>query len=205
MMKLKKINQNLAQVNSYILFKNSNCIVIDPGFNGASINDFCKEKGLSINYVLLTHGHFDHIKDLNLLEKTHQFAVYMSKDDKRLLLDDGLNYARAYGMTFKPIKQVVEYLSDKQTLNLLDEQFKIYSTPGHTKGSICIKYNKKLFSGDTLFFDSIGRTDLYSGNNKEIHKSLALLKTTISNETIVYPGHGDSGSMKEIKQNNPYL
>jgi hydroxyacylglutathione hydrolase len=88
---------------------------------------------------------------------------------------------------------------------LLNEPFLCFYTPGHTKGSICIQYQNRLFSGDTLFADSIGRTDLYSGNMNDMKQSLRLLSERLSNQTVVYPGHGESKKWQEIKEVNPYL
>ncbi len=205
MIKLKVFDQNIAEVNSYLLIKQKDAIVIDPGFNGDQINDFCQLNDISIKDVLLTHGHFDHIKGIEKLAKNHQFKIHVSEADAKMLSDENMNYAKAFGQTFrKPDNiEVIVLLNDK--IEILGEKLTIFFTPGHTKGSICILHENKLFSGDTLFSDSIGRTDLVTGSSIDIKRSLELLKKVVSNKVMVYPGHGKSSEMKKIKEENYYL
>ncbi|MBI9008798.1 MAG: MBL fold metallo-hydrolase [Tenericutes bacterium] len=205
-MKIKLFKENLAQVNSYLLIKKKKAILIDPGFNGEAIIKYLKENEVVIDYVILTHGHFDHIKDLELLAKEGSFELFVTKEDKFLLFHDEHNYAKAFGSSFKlPNNITIKEVANNDSLKLLEETFKIYSTPGHTKGSICISYQRTLFTGDTLFYNSVGRTDLYSGNQSELFKSIDLLKTKFGNDTLIYPGHGESGKMKIVKDINPFL
>lgn len=204
-MKLKTFNDNMADINAYLLIKNKEAILIDPGFNGKAIITYCKDKAIDIKHVILTHGHFDHIKDIEILAKDFTYDLFVSKHDKNFLFSDELNYARAFGSTFKLPPLEIHEVEDQQVLNLLDESFQIFLTPGHTKGSICIKIKNQLFSGDTLFYNSVGRTDLYSGNQSTLFKSLEILKSKVSNDVTVYPGHGKSAKMKEIKEINPYI
>ena len=204
-MKLKTFNENNALMNSYLLFNDSFGIIIDPGFNGEDLINYCKQNDIRVKYVFLTHAHFDHIKDLPLLAFIYDFTLYVSAEDKQLLYNDGFNYARAYGSNFKmPNRPIIEFDYSKE-LVLDGEKFKIIPTPGHTKGSVCIKHLNALFSGDTLFFDSVGRTDLFGGNQKDLFRSITLLEQSVSNDAKVYPGHGQSGKMGQIKQTNPYI
>lgn len=206
MMRLKRFDRNLANVNSYLLSKQQKAIVIDPGFNGAKILAECESKGLQIIAVILTHGHADHIYDLPLISARFDLDLYLAEPDVRLLRDDTLNYAKAFGYHFQMPENIrIKTVADHEVIHLLDERFECLLTPGHTKGSLCIKTGRWLFSGDTLFADSIGRTDLFSGSLADIKKSLDLLKTSISRQTTVYPGHGPSMTMAEILENNPYL
>lgn len=206
MMKLKVFNENLAQVNSYLLTKKKHAVLIDPGFNGNDITKYCEEYEICIDHIILTHGHFDHIKGIELISKAFNFDLFVSKEDKKLLFNDEYNYAKPFGSHFKlPNSISIIEVGDKEVIKIFDEPFKIFKTPGHTKGSICISYQKLLFTGDTLFYDSIGRTDLYSGNNLDLNKSLDLLRKNFSNEVTIYPGHGKSGKMKSVKEVNPYL
>jgi len=204
-MKLKKFNENIADINSYLLTKKNDGILIDPGFNGKTIIEYCKNKEIEIKHIILTHGHFDHIKDIEILAKNYDFDLYISTHDKGFLFSNDLNYASAFGSSFKLPKLTINEVKNQQVLRLLEEDFVIFLTPGHTKGSICIRKRNKLFSGDTLFYNSVGRTDLYSGNQSMLFKSLEKIKTKISNDVTVYPGHGKSGKLKEIKEINPYL
>ena len=205
MMKIKIFNKNIAQVNSYLLIKKNDAILIDPGFNGLEINQFCKEHSIEIKYVILTHGHFDHIKDLNIISNQFDFKLYISELDLEFLNNDDINYAKAFNSRFIKPKNKVLSLKDNDLITLLDEKFQIIATPGHTKGSISIKYEKKLFTGDTLFYNSVGRTDLYSGNQSQLFKSIEKIVKTIGNDFRIYPGHGENGFFKQIKTINPYI
>ena len=204
-MKLKIFSNNIADINSYLLYKQNIGIIIDPGFNGIQITEFCIHKSIKIKYILLTHGHFDHIKDINLFLQNDDVNIYISKNDKDFLYNDSYNLSKFFGEKFILKNAKVIEVNNLEKLNLENEVFKIIYTPGHTKGSICIEYKNYLFTGDTLFYDSIGRTDLYSGNFKDIKKSLELLIKTTSNEKIIYPGHGKHAKMKEVKSDNKYL
>lgn len=205
-MKLKKFTKNLAQINTYVLYENNHTIVIDPGFNGTKVLDFCTEHHLQIEIVILTHAHYDHIKDIPLLAKTHQFEIILEEQDYPLLFDDEMSYARAFGATFTLDKSIaVKKVVSGDCFDFYGNKLSFLSTPGHTKGSMCIIYRNMIFTGDTLFTNSIGRTDLYGGNQNEIYRSLELLKKKISNDATIYPGHGDHGKMKHVKEINPFL
>ena len=120
--------------------------------------------------------------------------------------DNTKNYANAFGAKFNFPKDIeIVSIKDKEELTFFNESFKLILTPGHTKGSICIKYNQWFFSGDTIFIDSIGRTDLFSGNSSDMQKSLEYLKKKLSNQTIIYPGHGRYSKWKDVKRVNPYI
>lgn len=204
-MKLKIFNKNIAEVNSYLLIKRKESILIDPGFNGQAIIDYCNEQDLNVKHVILTHGHFDHIKSIEMLAKHFSFNIYISKEDKPFLTNNEYSYATAFGSKFNlPDLEVVE-VNDGEVLRILDESFDILLTPGHTKGSICIKNERMVFSGDTLFYNSVGRTDLYSGNQSELFKSLEKITKKYSNDVNIYPGHGEHGKLKIIKEINPFI
>lgn len=205
MMKLKIFKENLAQINSYLLIKKNQAILIDPGFNGSQIIQYCNEKSVKIEHVILTHGHFDHIKDLNLIANNFDVEMYISEFDLEILNNDDFNYAKAFGSKFIKPKKNINLLKDNDILSLFEESFLIINTPGHTKGSISIKYGKNLFTGDTLFYNSVGRTDLYSGNQTQLFKSIDKINKSIGNDFLIYPGHGESGFFKEVKQVNPYI
>jgi len=205
-MKLKIFNQNPVNINSYLLIKQKKSILIDPGFNGKAIIKYLFETNIDLNFILLTHGHFDHIRDIQKLAEKYRFKVYISNIDIDLLKDNTKNYANAFGAKFNFPKDIeIVSIKDKEELTFFNESFKLILTPGHTKGSICIKYNQWFFSGDTIFIDSIGRTDLFSGNSSDMQKSLEYLKKKLSNQTIIYPGHGRYSKWKDVKRVNPYI
>ena len=205
-MKLKIFNDNFMQSNAYLLMKEKEAILIDPGMNGKEIDRYLKEHEIILGAVFLTHGHYDHIQGLEELNLEKPLDVYIGSEDMRMLTNDRMSCADAFGKSFKlPVNMHPIALSNGDKITLLSSTFQIISTPGHTKGSISIKFEQWLFTGDTLFSDSVGRTDLFSGNQTELFRSIGLLTSLVSNQTIVYPGHGPSAKMKLIKEINPYL
>ncbi len=206
MIKLKIFNQNKVEINSYLLIKEKEAILIDPGFNGEAIIKYLGESNIDLKHVILTHGHFDHIRDIQILAKRFLFDLLISNQEISFLKNDNKNYAFAFGSEFiLPKNIIIKPMNDGEKITLLSENFEFILTPGHTKGSMCIKYQNWLFSGDTIFYDSIGRTDLFSGSSLDMQKSLKYLKERISNQMKIYPGHGRSGKWIDIKNTNLYL
>jgi len=199
-------NQNSASMNSYLLAYKDECVVIDPGFNGEDILAYIELHQLKLIKILLTHGHFDHIRDIRLLSKKYDFVVYIHQADKPMLSDDKLNYSNFFGSSFK-IKddiKVIE-LNHEDTIDFGRDLFRLYHTPGHTQGSSCFLYQRMLFTGDTLFEGDLGRTDLISGSQKLLEKSIVQLFRWMTNEIIVYPGHENQTTIGEERKNNLYV
>lgn len=206
MFKIKTIHHSQMDMNTYLLIKKDEVIVIDPGLNGETVASFLHENNLKVVSVLLTHGHFDHILGLNDLQSFLPFTTFIHQQDLAMLYDPELNYGKNYGVHFKlskafQVKQVV----DLTELDIINEKLLVLHTPGHTLGSVMFKYQNHIFSGDTLFYDSIGRTDLFSGNFNAIRRSLNMIKSTLSNQNMIYPGHGRSGKLQDIKKTNRFL
>lgn len=202
---LRKFNDNQLDQNSYVISNKNQGIVIDPGFNFEGIISYLKRKNISDLLIILTHGHFDHIKGIENLAKEYNFDLMISANDKLLLFDDNLNYAKSFGSSFTlPNLNIIE-VSESYRLDFLNEEIEFIETPGHTKGGICIKIRDNLFTGDTLFYNSVGRTDLYSGNQKTLFESMKKLTASIGNNAMIHPGHGKSAELNEIKKINPYI
>jgi len=205
MINITKYASKNMDVNSYILAKDGKALIIDPGFNGDKILNHSQVHKLKIEMIILTHGHYDHIKDLRLLLAGKPW-VLIHKEEKNFLYDPNLNLSSMFkeNLIFDQNYEV-RFLEDEEKIVFESEILKIIHLPGHTKGSIGIVYNQHFFSGDTLFFDSIGRTDLPTGNHAKIYVSLNKIKTLLSKNSIVYPGHGKGGKLKDIILVNPYL
>ncbi|MBO4310078.1 MAG: MBL fold metallo-hydrolase [Lachnospiraceae bacterium] len=192
--------------NTYFVHKEGeyDCIVIDPARDGELLVTRLREKGLSIKAVFLTHAHFDHIGGVEGVVKLSEAKIYGGKEDSNAFLDPSINLSTEY--LRKDISIKLDYeLSEGDTVEIGSMKCKILTTPGHTPGSICFYFeeDKVLFSGDTLFLESVGRTDLLNGSSAELQKSVErLLK--LPEDTKVYPGHEDFTTIGHEREYNPY-
>ena len=201
-MDIKIINNNSMGTNTYIVSVEKEAIVIDPVGNLNSITSYIKENELKVNYILLTHGHGDHIGLVPELREITKAPVYIHSKDEEMIEDSTINLSEKNKKTVA-FKSDYHY-DDKNDLKLGEKTIKIIHTPGHTKGSVCIQIKDSLFTGDTLFKGSIGRTDFYGGDYNTIIQSLNKLKTLDSN-LKVYPGHGPSSQLSTECMTNPYF
>lgn len=200
-MNVTTITAGAVATNSYVISNGLNeCIVVDPGDGIFEIIRFLDKNALECKYVFLTHAHFDHCDGCRELRRRGA-KVYMSADDLSLLSTVD-NLAEAFGEKFEPFEPDV-LVNDGDELLLLGEKFNVIATPGHTKGSVCYKVNGALFTGDTLFRLSIGRTDFPTGNYADMKNSLAKL-FVLDGDYIVYPGHGDKSTLSYERKYNPY-
>lgn len=204
-MKIEKIVEPYFGENMYILVdeKTKKCAVVDPGGAKDKILNYIKSNSLQLEYILLTHAHGDHIGAVNYIKSQTGAKVVAHSEEKELLLDNRKNLS--YSMHCGPQEVDADiYVNDKDKLDLGELRLSFIHTPGHTKGCMCIRVNNEMFTGDTLFAGSIGRTDLYSGNYKQIEKSLKKLSKYEDNINI-YPGHGPSSTLGIEKVSNPYM
>lgn len=199
--------------NSYILKnENNDAFLVDPGYNANnSLMDHIEKLGVNIVAILITHGHYDHIDALEtLLNKFPNAVTYISEDEVELLSNPKLNISAfredesKHLCNFVP-KNLVQ-LTDNESFEVIGYKIQMIKTPFHTKGSCCYYLEKEniLFSGDTLFFTTIGRTDLPTGSEKSVNDSLRKL-IKLPDATKVYPGHGVVTSLLREKKYNAYL
>lgn len=179
-------------------------IIIDPGDEGEKICTLIRENGYKVEYIILTHGHMDHISALKYVKSQCGGQVMIHKDDSRALLDSNLNLSALMGSGWRQIPADIE-VSDGYAFRVGQYDFKIIHTPGHTPGGICILVGDTLFSGDTLFQESIGRTDLPGGNYGKLIQSIQQNLFKLEEHITVYPGHGGSTSIGHEKKYNPYI
>lgn len=191
--------------NAYILYDESSkdAAVIDPGGSVREIENFLDKKSLDLKYILLTHGHVDHISGVDELLKKHDVPTVISSNEKKLLQDSTLNLTSRYGLNSPKINNLQE-VKDGDAITLGNEILKFIETPGHTRGSMCIFTDNKLFSGDTLFQGSIGRTDLPTGSFDMMNTSLKKL-SKLDDTLEVYPGHGQPTTIGIEKRTNPFM
>ena len=194
--------------NIYILYNElGEGILVDPGQDNLK---HIEKLNINIKYILITHGHYDHIGGLEVLTKAFPDAfTYIHKDDEICLKDPRYNLTSNFEnsedeISFVPEKLVL--LEDNDELELLGEKVKVIHTPFHTAGSVCYYFPNLniLFSGDTLFYSSIGRSDLKGAEPRKMVSSLTKLKI-LKEETKVYPGHGCQTTIGRELKYNPYL
>lgn len=194
------------QSNCYILsIKDSNeCIMVDPGMPAKEIEDYIEKNNLSLKYILITHGHFDHIGGIDFFRDRFNAKVCISAEDSSMLSDSYLNLSE---MSFKKIivKKADVLLNDGDILRLKNDIITVIPTPGHTPGGLCYKIDDVCFSGDTLFKGSIGRTDFPGGNYSEIMNSIKCKLLVLDDDLLICPGHGDTTTIREEKLYNPFL
>ncbi|MBR5089868.1 MAG: MBL fold metallo-hydrolase [Ruminiclostridium sp.] len=195
--------------NCYIVpTGNGEAVVIDPADEGEKILAEARKSGLEIKKILLTHGHFDHTGAAAFIREQTGAPIYVSKADEELLTDSDKSLAFfCPGKEFNPCSADT-FISDGDEIRQGDVTFRVMSTPGHTAGSVCflcvIGGQNVMFSGDTLFRDSIGRSDTYSGDQTTLFASLDRLKA-LEDDYIVYTGHGESTKLSTEKRFNPFL
>lgn len=183
------------QTNCYIVHQegSSRCCVIDPGYEPDFILDELEKLHLTPDAILLTHGHFDHVGGVKVLAAETDCKVYLCEEDT----------AMPHMMTDGPL-YYTDFYKDGDTVTAAGIPFQVLHTPGHTPGSVCLFAENYLFSGDTLFAGSCGRTDMPCGSAQQMKQSLARLKK-VEGDYIVCPGHGGSSTLQNEKQYNPYL
>src|ERR1051325_325525 len=181
-------------------------IVIDPGDNIDDILAVLRKHGLTVKAIVITHAHIDHIGGAAKLKAATGAPVHMNQNDQ--VLYDRMDVQAGWlGMATPEITAIDTAARDGDTLALGGATFHVLHTPGHTQGSISvwIPAENKLVAGDTLFRDSIGRTDLPGGNTRQILRSIHTRLLTLPEETVVIPGHGDNTTIGREKERNPFL
>ena len=195
MLNMKHLALGAYQTNCYLVWDEDSqtCVVIDPGYNPEIVLAEAKLLGKEIAAILLTHGHFDHVGGVKELAAETDCKVYLCPED----------LAMPPQMTAGPLYYTDTY-GEGDFVEAAGLSFKVLHTPGHTPGSVCLACENALFSGDTLFWGSCGRTDLPGGNWATIQKSLKRL-AGLPGDFDVYPGHGDATKLSFERKFNPYM
>ena len=195
MLNMKHLALGAYQTNCYLVWDEASptCVVIDPGYEPDTVLAEAKKLGKEIAAILLTHGHFDHVGGVKDLAAETGCKVYLNEAELSMppqMTAGSLYYTNLYGEG--------DYVEEAGL------SFKVLHTPGHTPGSVCLRCENALFSGDTLFWGSCGRTDLPGGSWSTIRTSLKRL-ADLPGDFEVYPGHGDSTTLSFERKMNPYM
>ncbi|WKY43006.1 MBL fold metallo-hydrolase [Eubacteriaceae bacterium ES2] len=204
-MEIEKLSLGSMGTNCYIVWdEQKNGVIIDPGFMDSRVEALINSKDLKIAYILLTHGHFDHLGAVENLRQLTGARVLIHRSDSDCLTNAQRNLSYLGGMNLE-CQKADGYLDEDKSLKVGDLEFKIIHTPGHSKGGVSLLIENHLFSGDTLFNTSIGRTDFMDGDLNELLTNIREKLFVLTDDTIVYPGHGENTTIGYEKLHNPFL
>lgn len=196
---IKAIPAGIYDANCYILIdeKTREGAIIDPGGDELKLERIIKDLDFKPKFILLTHAHMDHVGGVEYLSKLLKIPFYMHENEEHYIENDNT--------VFGNIRKADGFLKEDTKLNIGNLDIKVIHTPGHTQGGVCFLVDRKLFSGDTLFQGSIGRTDFPGGDMNTILNSIKDKLLILGDEVEVYPGHGPKTTIGFEKKINPFL
>lgn len=208
-LKIGRLVLGMGQTNCYFIYRDSKdeireVIIIDPAEKGKYIFETLTENGFQVAGILLTHAHFDHILGANELRELSGADLYAYEGEKEMCEDARINMTALFG---KPYTLTVdEYRKDGDIITIAGMSCRLIATPGHTKGSCCYYFeeDKILISGDTLFLESVGRTDFPGGSMSSLVRNVKEKLFVLPDDGKVYPGHGESTDIGHEKKHNPF-
>lgn len=202
-MKINCLPLGDIQTNCYLISTDNAALVIDPGFESAEVEQFLKENSSKERLILLTHAHFDHIGGAAVLRKNTNTDIAIGEIENPSLSDKTVNLCNLFGADIESYSADI-LLKDNQEFSVGDICIKVIHTPGHTAGGVSYLIDDFLFSGDTLFLESIGRTDFPQGNFSVLSASVKKLYELDGNITV-FAGHGDKTTIAHEKMYNPFV
>lgn len=201
---MEKVVNGPFHQNAYVVWNKTHSFIIDPGGDHSKIIDIIKSNNLSPSAILNTHAHLDHIGAIAQLIEYGQYPFYLHQDELELL-ENANEYTAMFGIPKINIPKVDNILKKSMVLDFSGYSVEVIETPGHTLGGVSYLLENHLFTGDTLFSGSIGRTDLPGGNLKFLLNSIHDKLMPLEDSTIVHSGHGPDTSIGVEKRTNPFL
>ena len=206
-LKVEKITLGVCQTNFYYVYEEGKTEVIafDPADKGELLYQKLTEKGFHVAAIFLTHGHFDHIWGVKELQKKSDAKLYAYEGEKNLCENDSLNISRDAGRPCTVTPDVL--LKDGEQVKIAGMSFQVIATPGHTEGGCCYYFEeeKLLISGDTLFQESVGRTDFPTGSMSTLVRSVREKLMVLPDDVTVYPGYGECTTIGHERKYNPFV
>ena len=203
-MVFKKIEVGRLKTNCYLAGDKDNLLVIDPGANADKIIKEIEENGYTVKYIVLTHCHFDHFGVVGDIKEKTGAVVLISENEKENYLKDTINLSFHFRNSSAPCAPDI-LLKEGDKIKSGEFEFEVIETPGHTSGGICLLCGNILFSGDTLFYESVGRTDFPTGNMEQLLANIRAKIFVLPPETEVYPGHGEKTTVGHEMKNNMFF
>jgi len=204
--KLEILQLGPLETNCYLIADSDTykCVVVDPADDAEYIMSVLENEKYHLEKIILTHGHYDHIGALETLSRSTGIDVWIHPDDSKMLTDANANFSTFLGeaMTFSG---KINYLSDSEQIAIGIGSVKVIHTPGHTPGGICLLADDFLISGDTLFCQGIGRTDLPGGSTRQIMQSIREKLFVLDGEITVFPGHGPPTTIRKEAEGNAFF
>lgn len=204
-MNIEKMSLMPLGANCYVVYDDKNQgIVVDPGGEAERVKGFLDDNKIDAKYILLTHGHGDHIGGVEKLRELTGARVGIHEDDVEMLKDSSLSLSSMLGMGELVIEPDFSFI-DGEKLQVGDLEIEVIHTPGHTKGGVCFKIGNMLLTGDTLFAGSVGRSDFPGGNQRELIDGIKEKLMVLADDVVVYPGHQGESTIGRERANNPFL
>jgi len=199
---LRRFTVGMMETNCYLVADpvTKDACLIDPGADALGIDNFIRKSEFSLRFIINTHGHGDHIGANNHFK----VPIYIHRLDKDLLRDPDKNMSRIFFFTITS-PEASKLLEDGDKIKLGRLQLEVIHTPGHTPGSISIRLDGVIFTGDTLFQGGVGRTDFSYGDEAMLFKSIKDKLLIFNDDTVIYPGHGESSTIGDEKRTNPFI
>ena len=197
-----------VQTMCYVISNQTHAVVIDPAHSAKKIQEYLNSQRLTLQAILLTHGHFDHIGAVNELALRSDVPVYAHKREKEYFQNPDVNLSSMmYERLTLDESLNIQYVTEGATISSLDQVIKVFHVPGHTPGSLCYYFENEhmVFTGDTLFAGGIGRTDFIYGDHGSLVKHIKQKLMTLPQDTLVYPGHGECTTVETEAKRNIFL
>lgn len=197
-MQIKRFSLGVLKSNCYVVSNHGHAIIIDPGYESLEVIDYIQNENLIVDLIYITHGHHDHVGGVKQMKNHFEVNVYAPIKDIEFMGDFPLN---RFGYAIP----VDVWVKEGDSFHAIDKTFTIYEAPGHSEGGTLLHVDEMLFTGDTLFYQSIGRTDIPRANSEVLYHTIKKIYQIFPPETIIYPGHGRHSTIGHEQKFNPFV